>query len=1088
MGQKGYFSSPTMHKNWVYFITDDDLFKVDLHGGIPRRLTSSLAPSSCPHISPDGASILFLSNEHGQRDAYVMDSEGGEKKRLTHFGDVKISGFKDNKHAIVMSAENSFHRAHTIPYLVNIDTFERKSINVGHACSLEYGSDKSVLLGRNLGDPARWKRYKGGTLGRLWLSRNGKSNFVEILKNLKSHLANPRMIGKRIYFISDHEGIGNIYSSNYSGINIKRHTHHNEYYVRSFNSSNEIIVYQCGAEIYQLDLKNDQSSVININDHSGHMQSVSRFESSYENLQDINISAKAEEIAVILRGQLYVMPPWGGAPEKLSCDHSIRIKKPYLIKNKKEENEVVCISMSDDAEEELIIFNRKESSSRKLKLSFELGKVFQLLPHPKKYEATIVNNRTEIWQIDLKTGQGILVDKNKYVEMQSMNWSNCGSWLAYKGADSKEKSGIKVWNHKTKNSRFLINPILEDSAPVFDPSGDYLYFIGIREFNPVYSETHFDLSFPAATRPYVVCLREDVNSPLDNHLDYEIEDEDQDEDEEEPKRKVKKKKKTKKKSKEEDYDRVEIDFDGINQRILALPMKLGNYHSLYATEESLFFIKSPITPLDPDGHWMDEEENYHLGKFNFKSKKIKTFHTNVDTVSISSSLKHALIETEGELRLLELESKPTEGDKNNKKDGWIDLNRIKLRINPREEWGQMYREAWVLQRENFWTKDMSKIDWVKIYKRYKALLPKVNTRGEFSDLMWEMQGELGTSHCYEFGGDYYKKDKKNINGKLASNLTWNKKSNSYIIQHILSGDSWLKNQDSPLNATAVNLSKGDEIYAINGISFTHANSLYSELDGLANKKTTLKVKRKGKKDFESLIIKPLTNSANTAYREWVNKNQEFVHRKSNGKVGYLHIPDMSTKGFSEFYRHYLSEFRKDSIIIDVRYNGGGNVSQLLLKMLKQKVIGFDTTRHYGTDCYPQYALAGNIICLTNEFAGSDGDIFSHSFKLMGLGKLIGKRTWGGVVGIWPRFGLMDGTFTTQPEFSFWFQDVGFGVENYGTEPDIDVEITPDNWIKGIDTQLERSISEALKGLKKTKLLKMDLKTRPSLKLPKLPNI
>ena len=203
-------------------------------------------------------------------------------------------------------------------------------------------------------------------------------------------------------------------------------------------------------------------------------------------------------------------------------------------------------------------------------------------------------------------------------------------------------------------------------------------------------------------------------------------------------------------------------------------------------------------------------------------------------------------------------------------------------------------------------------------------------------------------------------------------------------------------------------------------------------------------------------------------------------------MGYLHIPDMSVKGFSEFYRHYLSEFRKESIIIDVRYNGGGNISQLILKMLKQKIIGYDTTRHYGDDPYPLYAISGNIVCLTNEFAGSDGDIFSHSFKLMNLGKLIGKRTWGGVVGIWPRFGLVDGTFTTQPEFSFWFQDVGFGVENYGTEPDIDVEISPDDWTKGIDTQLDRSIAEALKGLKKTKILKIDLKSKPSLKLPKLP--
>ncbi|MBT7609146.1 MAG: hypothetical protein HN576_05285 [Bacteriovoracaceae bacterium] len=1088
MVQKGYFSSPTLHKNWLYFVTDDDLFKVELSGGVPRRLTSSTAVSSRPHLSPNGKTILFISTEKGQRDAYVMDSEGGEKQRLTHFGDVKVSGFKDNKHIVVMSAENSFHRAHIIPYLINIETLERKPLNVGHACAVEYAHDGPVLLGRNLGDPAHWKRYRGGTLGRFWLSRNGKNNYKELLKNIKSHLSNPKFVANRVYFISDHEGIGNIYSCNFSGNNIKRHTNQNEYYVRNFNVFEGRIVYQCGADIFQYDITSNESRKIDINYHSNHQQSAPRFEPSYKNLQDINISENSEELAIVIRGQLFIMSPWGGASIKLHHKNAIRIKKPHFIKNKRSQDEIVCIAMNEDSEEELIIFNRDGGDYKKLKLSFELGKVFQVLPHPKKYEVVISNNRTEIWHVNLKTGKGILVEKNKFVEEQSMNWSPCGTWLAYKGADTKEKSGIKVWNSVTKKQRFLLSPVLRDKSPVFDPNGDYLYFIGTREFNPVYCETHFDMSFPAATKPYAVCLRKDVISPMDKYLDFEVEEEEEEAKENNQKKTNHRKKKSakKKKSQEEDEDLVKIDFDGIDQRILSLGIELANYHSLYVTKENLLFIKSSISPINPDSHWMDDEGSYDLCRFNFKSKKVKVFLSDVEAVVLSKSLKYVLLETDGELRLLDVNSKPTEGESNNNKDGWIDLNRIKIKVTPRQEWAQMYREAWVLQRENFWTKDMSKVDWVKIYHRYQVLLPKVNTRSEFSDLMWEMQGELGTSHCYEFGGDYYKVDKKNLNGKLASHLRWNKNSRSYAIEHILNGDSWIKNQDSPLNAPGINLIKGDEIYAVNGVPFETANSMYAELDGLVQKKTSLKIKRKGKTKFENIIVKPLESAGNTAYREWVKSNQEHVHKKSKNKVGYLHIPDMSVKGFSEFYRHYLSEFRKESIIIDVRYNGGGNISQLILKMLKQKIIGYDTTRHYGDDPYPLYAISGNIVCLTNEFAGSDGDIFSHSFKLMNLGKLIGKRTWGGVVGIWPRFGLVDGTFTTQPEFSFWFQDVGFGVENYGTEPDIDVEISPDDWTKGIDTQLDRSIAEALKGLKKTKILKIDLKSKPSLKLPKLP--
>ena len=1096
MAQNGYLKAPAIYQNWIYFETDDDIFKVSRDGGIPIRLTSSRGVASKPLVSPDGKNLVFLVSEHGQEDAYLMPAEGGEKKRLTHFGDTKISGFKDSNHVLVHSAENSFEPAHILSYEVNIQTLETKKINIGPANALVYSNKGALLIGRNVGDPARWKRYRGGTVGRFWVSQNGRDNFKQILKSIPSHLSNPKIIGEKVYFISDHEGIGNIYSASLRGTGVKRITHHEEYYVRNFQTDSQRIVYQCGANIHLLDLKTLESYLVPIDYRSNNFQAQTRFESSYKNLQDFNLTHDSEELAFVIRGQLHVMPPWSKSPLHLTHPKAFRFKSPVYIRNEKKQNELVAIRFNEDSEEGITVFNRTTRTYRDLKCQMEIGKVYQIIPNPKHYEIVICNHKTEIWHINLKTGRGHKIDKIPYIEFQSMNWSPCGTWLAYCGADSKEKSGIKIWNRKTKKSQFLITPVLKDCSPVFDPKGDYLYFLGIREFNPVYSSTHFELSFPVATRPYAVCLRKEVLSPLDKHLDFDKEkEEDEEESEQEdsegtsPKKKSKSKKVKKQatKVKKEKASVLQIDFENIDQRIIGLPISLSNYEGLMATKEKLIFLKSPFQPMDPNTSWHDHETHTSLMTYDLTTKKTKTLQDDVDFAICSGSLEHVLLESDGEVRLVEVDSKPTDGEDFNRKDGWIDLSRIKIKIDPRVEWAQMYREAWILQRENFWTADMSKIDWVKIYHRYHRLLPKVNTRREFSDLMWEMQGELGTSHCYEYGGDYHKKDQSNRTGKLGAEFQFVKKTRSFKISKVFYGDSWIKNQDSPLNSPGNQLEAGDEIYEVNGEGFENPLSLYSLLDGMGGKNITLKVKKKKEKDFVYPVVKPLRSTYELAYRSWVNKNRDYVHKKTKGKVGYVHIPNMMVKGFSEFFRQYLTEFRKDSVIIDVRYNGGGHVSQIILRYLKQKIIGFDTTRHFGVDPYPLYAVPSNLVCLTNEFAGSDGDIFCHSFKLMKLGKLIGKRTWGGVIGIWPRFDLVDGTRTSQPEFSFWFKDVGFNVENYGTDPNIEVDITPDHWIKGIDHQLDVSIREALKELKKSPPLKFKPHKKPNLKLPKLPN-
>jgi tricorn protease len=376
-------------------------------------------------------------------------------------------------------------------------------------------------------------------------------------------------------------------------------------------------------------------------------------------------------------------------------------------------------------------------------------------------------------------------------------------------------------------------------------------------------------------------------------------------------------------------------------------------------------------------------------------------------------------------------------------------------VEPRDEWAQMYHEAWRMQTEQFWDEAMSGVDWNLVRDRYARLLPLVRTRSELSDVMWEMLGELGTSHAYEIGGDH-RLPAQYRRGFLGADLTWDEDAKAYTIAKIYRGDSWNRDIDSPLAEPGLQIREGDHLLAIGGRVLGRELTPDEMLVNGAGREVSLSI-ASGKKAQRRVVVRALRSERMLRYRAWVDANRSYVHEKTGGRVGYLHIPDMGPWGFSEFHRGYLSEFNRDALIVDVRYNRGGHVSPLLIEKLARKRVGYDISRYGPPVPYPPESVGGPIVALTNQFAGSDGDIFSHVFKLYKLGALVGKRTWGGVVGINPYHKLVDGTITTQPEFSFWFVDVGFRVENYGTDPDYDIDIAPHDDRNGVDPQMLKAL-------------------------------
>lgn len=1057
---EAYLSQPTISKTQIAFISDDDLWTVGHEGGTARRLTANRGIISSPCFSPDGQSIAFISTDtSAEGDIYLIAADGGEAHRLTWLGVPKIVGWKDNNILYFLNGMDGYPRREAHVYELDIRSQDFKKINLGPASYYHNGRGFQVLA-RNSGDSARWKRYQGGTAGVIW-SQQGREPFKRILKNIKTNIARPEVIEKTIYFISDHEGVANVYSCDLDGRKIKRLTNHIEYYCRNLRSNGELLVYQLGAQIVTLNLKTGAEKILDILTPTTAMQAVVRYESWNQYFQGADLNPQADKLAVISRGHLFQMAPFDGPVRELDQSKNIRYSYPnYNFDGSK----LLVAGVHGQSEENLYSFDLKSGEKTHLFPKIKWGKIWGINCSPKSDLAAVITNKKEVYILDLKKNKFKIIETNKFNRPVELEWSPDGRYLAYTAQYCQRRTAIRIYDTKTEELRFLMRPISQDFSPSFDPEGKYLYFLSVRDFAPNYNETHFDLGFPFAIKPYVVSLKAETPNPFDTPFES-----------------PKKPKDEKKKDTKKDLV-VEIEFDGIENRVLGFKLELGGYSRLVGIRGGIMYWRKPVQPVENHDRYFEfDAPSVYVYKFEDASNEI--YYKNVRYFYLNANRDYVLTYGDSKLRLNETKAKPTAEAKIGKKDGYVDGSRIKLKIDPRLEWVQMYNEAWILQKEHFWREDMSKIEWELVYKRYLKLLPKIRTRLEFSDLMWEMQGELGTSHCYEMLGDYDRHGAGISLGRLGAYFEYVESSKSFLIKRILKGDSWLLSADSPLTAMGVCLKEGDRLLGLDGVRFSKAADLYHALECKGGTKVELEVQRSGSKKSETLVVK--TNRANGGawYRDWVEKNKAYVHKISKGKLGYVHVPDMGTFGYAEFYRNFVNESQNDGLVVDVRFNGGGHVSQHLLKVLAQKAIGFDETRYQGFERYPFYS-PGVLVALANEYSGSDGDIFPHSFKLMKLGKVIGKRTWGGVIGINGQYSLRDGTWVTQPEYSFWFQDNEWYVENHGVDPDIEVEMTPEAHRDGLDPQLDRAIQEALKEIGKNPPLKFNPSYYPDLRIPK----
>jgi len=1061
----------------IVFVCEDDLWAVSVEGGIARRLTSNLGAVSFPGFSPDGTLLAFTGREEGPGEVYCMPAPGGEAKRLTYQGsDGEVIGWKPDGTEILYTsnAEEAFQ---SWLWSISPEGGSPRRLPYGPANHISYGKSGGVIIGRLTRDPARWKRYRGGTAGRLWIDVEGDNEFRPLMP-ADGNFTTPMWIGERIYFISDHEGIGNIYSCLPSGEALRRVTHQEEYYCRWAQTDGKRIVYHAGAELYVYDVESDTDARVSVEFQSPRVQRQRKFVDTSDYLQEFATHPDGHALALTVRGKLFSMANWEGAVLQHGERDGVRYRQSQWLSDGKR-----LVTISDTDGEEAIEIHCRDGSQAPVRFTeLDIGRSTGFAVSPKKDQIALRNHRFELLLIDLDTRELRQLDKSPYNGIAGVSWSPDGRWIAYGFPSTERTISIKICRVETGESWMVTPPEFDDVSPAWDPDGNYLYFLSFREFNPVYDSLHFDLGFPLAMRPLLVTLRKELPNPF---VPVPRPLHDQEEKEESAEGKVKEKK-------DEKDKKIEIDFEDIHQRVVAFPYPEGHYGQIAGIKEKAIFTSFPVeASLQSPGTEGDAEPTGTLHVYDFREQKKDTIVTGIDDFVLSQDGKTLVYRAGDRLRVLKAGEKPEDEDKSDedgrasRRSGWIDLERVKASIVPVAEWRQMYREAWRLQRDYFWTEDMSDVDWERVYQRYLPLLERIATRAEFSDLMWEMQGELGTSHAYEFGGDY-RESPNYAQGFLGADFVFDEETDGYRITHIVEGDAWEEMKDSPLNEPGINVREGDILLAIGGQRVSRERlpgELLVNLDGQEIELTFLDAEDNEKR---TVTIKALRSESELRYREWVSKNREYVHEKTDGKVGYVHIPDMGGRGYAEFHRSYLAELSYPGMIIDVRFNSGGHVSPLILEKLARRRIGYNVRRWGAPRPYPSDSVMGPLVALTNESAGSDGDIFCHCFKLMKLGLLIGKRTWGGVIGISPHQAFVDGGLTTQPEHPFWFVDVGWKVENYGTDPDIEVEYRPQDYMADRHPQLDRAIEEILRQMEENPPRLPDFDERPRLTLPTLP--
>ncbi len=1053
----GYYRYPTLYGNTIVFTAEGDLWKVHTEGGIARRLTTHHGQETRASISPDGKSIAFTAQYDGPSEVYLMSIEGGLPKRLTFHGEgAYVVGWTPSGEVLYTTR----HYA-TLPdnQLVRIDpqSLEETFIQLQQASSGTYDpEEKNLYFTRLRFQGSYTKRYKGGTVQKLWKFSEGAEEAVPLTADYAGTSKDPMWYGGRVYFASDRDGTMNIWSMDPEGNDLQQHTDYIYFDIQEPELQDGNIIYQVGADIYIYNIPSETDGKVTVYLASDFEQRREKWiRNPASGITGADVSGKGDYIALTTRGRVFVAPVKTGRFVEVTKKYGIRYRNARFLPGSED-----LIMQSDESGEVEYWKAPLDGMGEPVQLSS--GSTVLMddgIPSPDGKYIVYPDRDLILWLLDVKSESKRAIDTGKISgigrgsAVGSLSWSPDSKWIVYRINAPNFSQRLKLYHIPTGKCKLITTDRLDSSDPAWDPEGKWLYFCSDREFNPrtgVWGPRQPEPYYDRTTKIYMLALQKDHEWPFleDNELIKKKEDEDENGNGEKEDSKKKKKKKEDEDADKKEVKDVEIDLDGLESRLYEIPVEAGNYFDIALTKSHLYYLDYVRGP---------ERSETIL-------KSLKITNEDPKPKNIISGIRGYQMTGDREKIAVWKGQDFYVFDANGEEPGKLDEKKVNLDgwsfiIDPVEEWKQIFTDAWRLERDNFYDPNLHGVDWKGIYNRHLPLVDRVTEREELNNLISQMHGELSALHIFVSGGDIRRGTDNASPSSLGARLEKDESAGGFRIKHIYRSDPDYPAELSPLARTHCKIKEGDLITKINGIPLLDAEHPSALLRRLNQKQVRLTLKNAAGKTYEE-IVRPISiyGESNLRYKEWEYTRRLEVEEKSGDQIGYIHLRAMGSYNFTEFLKGYYPVYNRKGLIIDVRHNTGGNIDSWILEKLMRRAWMYWAPRAGIPEWNMQFAFRGHMVVLMDERTASDGEAFSEGFRRLDLGKLIGTRTWGGE--IWLNSGLtmlVDRGNATAAMWGVYDEKGEWLIEGHGVEPDIVVDNLPHSTYKGEDAQLDAAI-------------------------------
>ncbi len=1052
---------PDIHGNQVVFCYAGDLWKASTDGGTATRLTAHPGQELFPRYSPDGNWIAFTGQYDGDEQVYVIPSTGGTPKQLTYYPavgplpprwgyDNQVYGWSnDGKEVLFRSLRDANGGSiETGLFTVSVEGGLPVKLPMPTSGAGDFSPDGNKMVYSPLfRDFRHWKRYEGGWAQNLFIV-DLKTLETTPVSNSKRTERDPMWFGDRIYFVSDRTGTLNLYSYDPASKNVETLTSSTEWDVRWPSSDDqENIVYELAGELKVYNVKNKSVKDVNITvPDDGLSMRPSRY-SVGKNVEDWGLSPKGERALFVARGDVFTAPIEKGSTRNLT--NSSRSHERDATWSPDGKNIAFISDMSGEDQVYLIdqLGNGEPSA-----LTGQLKEAFGGMRwSPDGNYLAFGTPKGKLYVLNVNTKELTQADKSEFGGSGDYTWAPNSDYLAYSKSNHAGFSSIYIYSISEKKVRQVTSDYFEEYEPVWDNEGKYIFFFSDRQFAPQGSTWEWNYATNRMTGIYGLALTSEVENPFAPESD-EVEIEEVEKAEEDSKGK---------KGKDSGSGKTKIDFEGLSSRVFKVPVEASNYNNLLMGKGKIFYQES--------GAWFYGRKSYmdsELKYFDLKKREEKTVTTGLGGYLLSSDGNKIMMSRKGKYMV----SDPVANSKDMKA---ISTRGLMVDRVPMEEWENIFWEVWRRYRDYFYVDNMHGYDWEAIGKQYSELLQYVAHRSDLNYVIAEMISELNVGHAYIVGGDFEIPSRPRV-ALPGATFELDEAAGKYRIAKIYPGENQESKYRSPLTEVGVDIRAGDYILAIDGEELSGDDNPYRLLQHKTQPVTLTVNSSSSESGSRQVQYSPIFSESSLRYKEWTDGCRKLVEEKTDGRVGYIHIPNMGASGIYEFIKWYYPQIRKEGLVVDDRGNGGGNVSQWIIERLDSKLLG--TRFGFSGDMprtYPYTVFHGHMVCLMNSTSASDGDIFPHRFKKSGLGPLIGKRTWGGVVGISGQRPLIDGGQVTVPNQATNDTDGSYIIEGYGVDPDIEVDNDPASVMAGKDNQLERGIEEVMK------MIQSDPKKLPS---------